>query len=557
MLLPTVPSVSLRPCLANLSKSMKHLLIPASVPGRRAVRRTVALLMAGAFFLFSVALPAADHGDGPAASNDPAADIGDVYLFLDPNDNSKVVMEMTTRGFIVPSEAVNFGIFDPAVVYRFFLETTGDAVPDSMITVTFSPRTSNATPQTATITMTSGTSTVFSFTAPATNPSTAATSPVRTVTTDGASGVSFFAGEVDDPFFFDIVGFGRFVASVLAGSPNPSVFSRARDSFAGYNTMSIALNVPKALLANPNNSLGIYAATLRASRHYDPSLINVSTRGRVDTGANVLIGGFVITGNSPKKVIVRGIGPSLAAANVPGVLANPLLNLFNQAGVVLATNDNWQDTQGPEIIASGHAPSNANESAIVATLMPGSYTAILSGVAGQTGVGLIEVYDLNSGAPGSIDLGLLQQIDRAGVPAVNVALVPFGRKDEYNRATPVDDAAGVFASSIVATLTALGTNSTNINILAGIAVTNGDYLRLSFNTANTGPGGGNNAGAGFPNGRRLGDDVIDTLLFFIANQNPLPDNVNANDVPLTNTFPFFGNSQQPRDNGVIDDNTRN
>ncbi len=513
------------------------------------------ILVAG-YFVPST-LRAADHGDGPAAANDQACDIGDVYLFLDPNDNSKVVMAMTMRGFIVPSEAVNFGIFDPAVVYRFVLETTGDAVPDSMITVTFSPRTSNATPQTATITMTSGPSTVFSFTAPATNPSTAPTSPVRTITTDAASGVSFFAGEVDDPFFFDIVGFGRFVASVLAGAPDPSQFNRGRDSFAGYNTMSIALSLPKALLANANNSVGVYAATLRASRHYDPSLINVSTRGRVDIGANVLIGGFVITGNSPKKVIVRGIGPSLAASNVPGVLANPLLNLYNQAGTVLATNDNWQDTQGPAILASGLAPSNANESAIIVTLMPGAYTAILSGVAGQTGVGLIEVYDLNAGAPGSIDFGQLQRVDRAGVPAVNVALVPFARKDEYNLATPVDDAAGVFAGSIVATLTALGTNSTNINILASIAVTNGDYLRLNLTTANSGPGGGNNAGAAFPNGRRLGDDVIDTLLSLITNQSGLTDNVNANDVPLTDTFPFFGLSQQPRSNGVLDDNTRN
>src|SRR5262249_23451938 len=133
----------------------------------------------------------------------------------------------------------------------------------------------------------------------------------------------------------------------------------------------------------------------------------------------------------------------------------------------------------------------------------------------------------------------------------------FSRKDEYNQSTPQDDAAGKFAADIVATLTALGTNGANINILAGIAVTNGDYLRLNLATANAGPGGGNNAGAGFPNGRRLGDDVIDTLLFFIANQNPLSDNVNSNDVPLNDTFPFFGNSQQPRANGVIDDNTRN
>jgi hypothetical protein len=143
-----------------------------------------------------------------------------------------------------------------------------------------------------------------------------------------------------------------------------------------------------------------------------------------------------------------------------------------------------------------------------------------------------------------------------GVPAVNVALIPFARKDEYNLGTPEEDANGRFAGDIVATLKALGTDDTNIGILAGVAVTNGDYLRLNLNTANTGTGGGNNSGAGFPNGRRLGDDVIDTLLFFINNQRPLPDNVYANDVPLKNTFPFFADAQQPRDLG-IDDNTRN
>jgi hypothetical protein len=115
---------------------------------------------------------------------------------------------------------------------------------------------------------------------------------------------------------------------------------------------------------------------------------------------------------------------------------------------------------------------------------------------------------------------------------------------------------GRFAADIVATLKSLGTDDTNIGILAEVAVVHGDFLRLNLNTANTGLGGGNNSGAGFPNGRRLGDDVIDTLLFFIANQKPVPDNVNANDVPLQNTFPFFGFAQQPRDAGV-DDNTRN
>jgi hypothetical protein len=500
---------------------------------------------------------AADHGDGPSASNDPACDIGDVFAFLDPNDNTRVVVAMTTRGFLVPSEAVNMGIFDPAVVYRLYLETNGDAVPDATISVTFSPRTSNGVAQTATVTMVRGANTVFSFSAPATNPSLNNAPPAPVITTDGASGVSFFAGEVDDPFFFDIPGFNRFVASVLAGAADPTQLNRARDSFAGYNTMTFALRIPATLIASTNNSVGVYGATHRASRHFDPAVINISTRGRVDIGANVLIGGLIISGTTPKRVIVRGIGPTLTARGVPGALADPKLTLYNASGTPLATNDNWQDTQAVAIAATPYAPSDPRESAIIATLDPGAYTAILSGVGGTTGVGLVEVFDLDAGTPGVVDFGQVHQVDRMGNPAVNVALIPFARKDEYNGATPQDDAAGRFAADIVATLTALGTNAANINILAGVAVTNGDYLRLNLGVANSGPGGGNNAGAGFPNGRRLGDDTIDILLSFITNQSGLTDNVNANDVPLTNSFPFFAPAQQPRANGVVDDNTRN
>jgi hypothetical protein len=197
------------------------------------------------------------------------------------------------------------------------------------------------------------------------------------------------------------------------------------------------------------------------------------------------------------------------------------------------------------------APQNSKESAILATLPSGAYTVILDDAGGAKGIGLVETYDLDVAAPTA-----LRQIDRTGVPAVNVVLIPAARKDEYNTGTPEEDANGRFAGDIVATLKALGTDDTNIGILAQVAVVHGDYLRLNFNTANSGPGGGNNSGAGFPNGRRLGDDVVDTLLFFILNQKPLPDNVNANDVPLQDTFPFFALAQQPRDSGV-DDNTRN
>lgn len=395
-----------------------------------------AYVLALSLFLTLVLMPvqqigAADHGDAPAASLDRSADINDVFLFLDPADNTKVVILLTVHGFIVPAEASNFGIFDHNLRYRFGLEANGDPTLDGFIDVTFSEKvTSGATPQTATV----SSSFFRTFTAPSTPANTNPTGPAPVVTTDPLTGVAFYAGLSDDPFMFDIPAFSRFVASVLAGTPDPSHFNRGRDSFAGYNTLSIGFSIPAQLLRTQlgvTNNVGVLAQTQRRTS-------SVTRR--------------------------------------PSRFFQP------------------------------------------------SYT----------------------------------DVDRMGNPAVNVALVPFPRKNEYNQGTPLDDAAGRYASSIVGTLTALGTNSTNIGILAGVAVTRGDILRVSLTTANTGPGGGNNSGAGFPNGRRLSDDTVDTLLFFILNQpaNPLSDKANVNDVPLRDTFPFFALAQQPRDSGV-DDNTRN
>ena len=121
------------------------------------------------------------------------------------------------------------------------------------------------------------------------------------------------------------------------------------------------------------------------------TLANISTRLRVETGDNVLIGGFIITGNQPKRVIVRAIGPSLP---VPGALADPFLELHGSGTFATITNDNWRTTQEAEIIATTVPPSNDSESAIVATLAPAAYTAIVRGVNNGTGIGLVEAFDL-------------------------------------------------------------------------------------------------------------------------------------------------------------------
>ena len=125
--------------------------------------------------------------------------------------------------------------------------------------------------------------------------------------------------------------------------------------------------------------------------------LNVSTRLRVLTDANVGIGGFIITGTEPKQVLLRGIGPSLAMFGVPNPLADPLLELHGTSGLIMS-NDNWMDTQGAQIMATGLAPTNPLESAILATLNPGQYTGILKGKNNGVGVGLVEAYDLGQAA---------------------------------------------------------------------------------------------------------------------------------------------------------------
>ncbi len=393
---------------------------------------------------------AADHGDAPNVASDSGADIADIFLFLDPNDNTRVTIIGTFHGFIVPSEAVNFGAFDENILYRFTLENTGDARPDSVIDITFSPRGSSGTnPQTATVKLPIGGRRGTTFTAP-TTPQTLNAAPTTRSITEGPQGVRFFAGPADDPFFFDIVGFNRFTASVVSGSGNPAFLQRGRDSFAGYNLLAIALSIPRDLIRGDpsNNTIGAFVSTSRR------------------------------TENSRKDGTVRSVGR-------------------------------------------------------------------------------------------------FRQVDRQGNPAVNVVLVPFARKTEYNGGTPLDDAAGKFANSIVATATSLGTDQTNIGVLADTAVTRGDYLRLNLNVANTGPAGGGPAvvapnpasppdasrltdPAGFPNGRRLRDDTVDILTHIATNQGiTTGDNVFASDVPPLDQFPFVALPQQPRDTGVIDDNTRN
>jgi hypothetical protein len=157
--------------------------------------------------------------------------------------------------------------------------------------------------------------------------------------------------------------------------------------------MSLAPGAYTAIVSGVGNTTGIALVEVYdLDRTVDSRLANISTRGFVQTGDNILIGGFIVLGTAPQKVIVRAIGPSLPLANK---LKDPTLELHDPNGGLLAANDDWVSDQGSEIVATKVPPTSDKESAIVATLLPGGYTAIVRGVNGATGVAVVEAYGLN------------------------------------------------------------------------------------------------------------------------------------------------------------------
>ena len=136
--------------------------------------------------------------------------------------------------------------------------------------------------------------------------------------------------------------------------------------------------------------------TVGSSRLIPPAVLaNISSRTFVQTGEDVMIGGFIVDGIVAKKVALRAIGPSLAGAGVTGALADPVLEVVDSSGVVVASNDSW-NVPGEEVSALGLAPTDGREAALVATLDPGAYSAIVSGKAATSGVALFELYDLDA-----------------------------------------------------------------------------------------------------------------------------------------------------------------
>ncbi len=204
------------------------------------------------------------------------------------------------------------------------------------------------------------------------------------------------AAGADDPTVFSVIG----LPAGLVLNASTGHISGTLNGIAGHEAggkgggidLSGGVIVSMDLFAG--NSNGVTHIPLNLFDR-TPRVVNISTRLAIGTGSDVLIGGFIIRGDAPKKLVIRAIGPSLP---VPGALQDPTLQLF-QGPTLLQTIDNWRDFQEQEIIDSTLQPTDDREAAMVAYLSQGAYTAIVSGKDGQTGIGLVEVYDLGTASP--------------------------------------------------------------------------------------------------------------------------------------------------------------
>jgi hypothetical protein len=293
---------------------------------------------------------ASDHVDSPAVAQDVAADIGDLWAFLDPNDNSRVVLAMDTKGFIVSSEHFGQAIFDSNLRYRFEIENTGDATPDLFVDVRYSPGLGRLTTQTATITLPNGTS----FTAPTTVATQDYTPPPPVVTTDKATGVQFFGGVAADAFFLDDTGANRLVASSLAtpGAPDFTLLGNrgGRNTYAGFNQLMTMVSIPVAMLRGRGNVIGINAVTQRQEIqlvHADSSVEAFGPWMNIDRSGNPLVNNGLIpaprkneyngasTQDDANGRFVSSLTQSLANFGTNAVFSNMILTAVQKNGDIL------------------------------------------------------------------------------------------------------------------------------------------------------------------------------------------------------------------------------
>ena len=183
-------------------------------------------------------------------------------------------------------------------------------------------------------------------------------------------------------------------------SPDPSDYGQGQHYLGftnvttdanGHASFDVTLPVPASATAISSTATGPFG-TSEFSATLFAKLRNISTRARVQSGNNLTIAGFIITGNDARRVLLRGIGSSLG--NIPNRLQDPVIDIFDSTGTLLAENNDWKDYQQAEIEAAGVAPSNDRESAMLISLTPGPYTVWLRGKNETTGIGIVEAYDV-------------------------------------------------------------------------------------------------------------------------------------------------------------------
>jgi len=195
------------------------------------------------------------------------------------------------------------------------------------------------------------------------------------------------------PFTPTAPGTYRFVAAYSGDDNNKETANVCSDS-----NESVLVTAPTPTPTATATATATPTASPTATPTATPSqALNLSTRLRAETGDKVMIGGFIITGVEPKAVVLRGLGPSLAKFNLTDLLTDPVLQLRGTSGSLIFQNDNWKDTQRNQIEGTQFQPTDDRESVIVTTLPPTSYTVILTGKNGTTGIGAVEVYDNNLG----------------------------------------------------------------------------------------------------------------------------------------------------------------
>jgi hypothetical protein len=206
------------------------------------------------------------------------------------------------------------------------------------------------------------------------------------------------AGALDDPVLQIVDSTGAVVTSNDNWSePGEELTIYGLEPGDGREAGLVATLEPgaySAIVSGQGNTSGVALVELYDLDAETGRVANISTRSRVESGDNVMIGGFIL-GGSGAPVIVRAIGPSLAAVGITSALLDPQLDLYDVNGTLLASNDNWRDDQESEILASGLMPSDDREAALFTTLNSGAYSAVVRGATGGTGIALFEVYALN------------------------------------------------------------------------------------------------------------------------------------------------------------------